>query len=381
MQDLTYALRGLWRSRGFAAVAILCLGVGIGLNTTIFSIVDGVLLKPFPYADPERIVVVNVENPRLGVGGGGPSFLDLRDLRAGTSSFTAMAALQGRSLTISDGGEPERYSGSAITWDLFPLLGVAPVLGSGFTAEHDRLGGGGVVIISHDVWTVRYHADPTVIGRRILVNAAPAVIIGVMPPGFAFPEIQKLWVPLAPMAATEPRESRGLFTFARLAPAVTIEQANAELASAAASLARQFPDTNDGWTARLVPLRDEFIPADVALVIWLMMAGVTLVLFIACSNVANLLLARATVRRREISVRAALGAGRWRIVRQLLTESVVLGLLSVPLGVLLAELGTRLIAGSMPVNQVPYYITWEVDWRSLAHTIAIAIGTGRKKAT
>ena len=373
---MRYALRSLWHSKSFAIVAILCLGIGIGLNTTIFSLVDGVLLKPFPYHDPDRIVSLMAENPKLGFGGGGPSYLDLRDLKAGTSSFTTMAGLRGRSLAISDGaGEPERYSGQAISWDLFPMLGVAPILGGGFTPEHDRPGGGGVVIISHDVWTGRYQSDPDIVGRRILVNAVPAVIIGVMPERFAFPEISKAWVPLTPLVANEPREWRGVFTLARLAPGVTMERANAELAAATANLARQYPDTNEGWIVRARSLREEFIPEDVTLVLALMMAAVTLVLVVACSNVANLLLARATVRRREISVRAALGAGRWRIVRQLLAESVLLGLLSVPLGVLLAEVGTRLIAAGMPANQVPYYITWDVDLRALVYTVAIAIAT------
>ena len=375
LQDVRYALRTLWNSKGFAAVAIVCLGVGIGLNTTIFSVVDGVLLKPPPYADPERLVVLESVNGQIGVTQGGISYEDLRDLKASRGNFVAMAASQGRSLTIADGGEPARYSGAAISWDLFPVLGVSPILGQGFREEDDRPGVGGAVIISYAVWTQRYQADPHIIGRSILVNAVPSVVVGVMPEGFAFPNNQRLWVPLAPIVHAAPRDARSNLVVARLAPGATLESAQSEVATVTARLAAIHPDTNERWSARVRTLRSRLIPPDVSLVIWLMMAGVTLVLFIACSNVANLLLARASVRRREIAVRTALGAGRRRIVRQLLTESVVLALASVPLGVLLAEAGSRLIFNAMPPDQVPYYIHWEVDLRSLLYTVAIAVGT------
>jgi putative ABC transport system permease protein len=375
LKDARYALRSLWHSKGFATVAILCLGFGIGLNTTIFSIVDGVLLKPFPYEDPDRIVVVSSRNQQAGVDESGMSYLDLVDLRSQSKTLARIASTQGRSLTISDGGEPERYVGAAISWDLFPLLGVAPVLGQGFTAEHDRPGGGGVVLISHAVWTDRYRADPSVLGRRILVNGAPSVILGVMPEHFEFPEIQKLWIPLGPLVFKEPRNNRSLFTFARLAPGATFGQVQAELDTQMAPLELQYPDTNARWRAYPQTLRQVFIPPDVSLVIWMMMAGVTLVLFIACSNVANLLLARAAARRRELSVRTALGASRRQVIRQLLTESVVLALLSIPLGILLAQIGTRLIESGMPRDQVPYYIQWQVDWRAFAYTLAVAVIT------
>ena len=374
-QDARYALRSLWHSKGFATVAILCLGFGIGLNTTIFSIVDGVLLKPFPYDDPDRIVNLSSLNEKAGVNEGGMSFLDLADLRSSAKTLSRIASYQGRSLTISDGGEPERYAGGAVSWDLFPLLGVAPILGQGFAAEHDRPGGGGVVLISHAIWTLRYHSDRGVIGRRILLNGAPAVIIGVMPERFEFPESQKLWIPLGPAVFKDPREARSLFTFARVAPGATLEQVRAELKTITATLAAQYPTSNENWSAYPQTLRQVFIPPDVSLVIWMMMAGVTLVLFIACSNVANLLLARASARRRELSVRTALGASRRQVIRQLLTESVVLALVSIPLGILLAEIGTRLIFDSMPPDQVPYYIQWEVDWRSFAYTLVVAVVT------
>jgi putative ABC transport system permease protein len=374
-QDVRYALRNLWHSKGFAAVAILCLGFGIGLNATIFSVIDGVLLKPYPYRDPDRILVVGEQNQRTD-SQAGLSYLDLRDWKEANSVFTTIAGVAGRSLTISDGGgEPERYLGAAISWDLFQLLGTAPVLGRDFASEDDRPGAGPVVMLGFDLWTRRYRADPNVVGQAILINGKPHVVIGVMPAGFAFPFNQRLWIPLSPLQSQDPRSARVLFSFGRLKPGVTVERARQELNAIAGRLAAQFADTNEGWTAHLRTLRDAFLPSEVPLVLYLMMAGVTLVLFIACSNVANLLLARATVRRREIAVRTALGAGRGRIIRQLLTESVVLGLISVPLGVALATVGTRLIAAGVPPDQVPYYIRWEVDWRSVLYTIAITATT------
>jgi putative ABC transport system permease protein len=376
LQDARYAVRSLWHSKGFAVTAILCLGLGIGLNTTIFSMVDGVLLKPYPYPEPDRILVLGTRHTRSS-GAAGLSYPELLDWQEASSTFSAMAAAQGRSLTVSDGTEePERYLGAAITWDLFPLLGTAPVLGRGFTADDDRPGAGGVVLLSHHLWTSRYGSDPSVIGRIVRVDAKPHEIIGVMPPGFAFPMNQRLWLPLAPVAhGTTRRDARSLLVVGRMAPDVTIVQARHELEAIASRIAADHPETNEAWTARVRTLREAFLPDDVPRVIFLMMAGVTLVLFIACSNVANLLLARATNRRRELSVRAALGAGRGRIIRQLLTESVVLALAAVPLGILLAEFGTRLIASAMPRDQIPYYVTWAVDGRSMVYAIVIATVT------
>jgi putative ABC transport system permease protein len=375
LQDIRYALRNLWRSKGFATVATLCLGFGIGLNATIFSVIDGVLLKPYPYTDPDRILVVGQQNQRTD-SQSGLSYLDMRDWNEANSVFTTIAAVAGRSLTISDrGGEPERYLGAAISWDLFPLLGTSPILGHGFTVEDDRPGAGPVVLLGYDLWTRRYHGDAKIVGESILINGKPHVVIGVMPAGFAFPNNQRLWIPLAPVVSQDPRGARGLFAFARMKPGVTPDRARQDLDAIAGRLARQYPSTNEGWTSDLRTLRDAFLPDEVPLVLYLMMAGVTLVLFIACSNVANLLLARAAARRREISVRTALGAGRGRIVRQLLTESVVLGLISVPLGIVLAEVGTKLIAAGIPPDQVPYYVRWELDWRSVAYTVVIAATT------
>jgi len=375
VQDVRYALRALWGQKGFTAVAVLCLGFGIGLNTTIFSVLDGILLQPYPYPEADRMVVVGTRNLTDGVNTG-LSYQDMQDWNRTASSITPIAALWYRNYSISDGtGDPQRVSGAAVSWNLFPLLGAAPVAGRGIGADDDQPGAAPVVLISHDIWMTRYRGDPAAVGRRLLLDSEPHTIIGVMPEGFRFPDEQRVWVPLAPLAHDAPRRSRNLFAFARLQPDVTIDRVNEELGAIAANLGREYPETNAGWTVRLRTLREAFVPGDVTVVLTLMMSAVTLVLFVACSNVANLLLARASVRKRELAVRAAIGAGRGRLVRQLLTESVVLALVSVPLGLALAEAGTRLIWAAVPADSIPYYIHFEVDARSLAYSVLIAGAT------
>ena len=376
LQDVRYAWRSLTKNPGFTAVAVACLALGIGINTTIFSVVDGVMLQPYPYQDADRIAVLTGRNQRLHINRAGMSYPDYKDLRDQNSTVSSLAAFGRRSLTISDGAsEPTRYDGSTVTWNLFELIGQPPAIGRNFGPDDDRPGAEPVVMLSHEVWQTRYSADPTVVGRAISVNGRPHTIIGVMPPRFAFPETQRLWVPLAEYGEKTTREERGLQIFARMKPGVTLEQVSTDMNGITERLAAAYPANRD-WSAFVRPISSWMLPDQPKLIILMMMGATTLVLLIACSNVANLLLARASVRHREISIRSALGAGRFRIVRQLLTEAIMIGLFSAPLGFLVAWGGLQLLNASIPPDSIPYFIHWSLDARSLAYTVAISIGTG-----
>ncbi len=358
-------------------MAVACLSLGIGVNAAIFSVVDGVVLNPYPYPDADRIIVVHGHNQRLGIQRSSPSYQDFKDFRDSSSTLESVGAFTGRSLTISDGtGEPERFSGLAVSASLFPLIGERPVLGRGFRPDDDLPGAEPVVLLSDHVWRTRYGSDPSVIDRAISVNGRPHTVIGVMAPKFAFPENQRLWVPIAPYGEVAARDQRGVQTFAKLKPGVTLDQARADLERIARGIAEAYPDSHEGWGAGARPLHEWLLPDQIKLMMWTMMGAVTLVLLIACANVANLLLARASIRQREIAIRSALGAGRWRIVRQLLTEAVLIGLISAPLGIGLAWVGIRLLDASMPADGVPYFIRWSLDNRAIAYTVGISVLTG-----
>jgi putative ABC transport system permease protein len=375
-QDVRYALRTLRFNPGFALVAAICLALAIGVNTMIFSVVNGVLVQPLPFVDPDRLVFLNESHPPSGIRRSGVSYANLLDWRERSRSLGSVAGIQLRSLAVADRGDAERYDGAAVSWNLFTTLGVAPVLGRDFVASDDRPGAEPVVLLSDEVWRVRYAGDRSLVGRPVLVNGRPHTVIGVMPPDFEFPLFQKLWVPLAPLVYGDARGARGLMVVGRLAPGTSLDTAREELAAVAAGLAREYPTTNDRWTALVRSIRDDFVPDEVRLVILTMMGAVTLVLVIACANVANLMLARAAARRREIAVRAAIGGGRLRIARQLVTEAVLLALVAAPPGVALAYAGNLLVRRAIPPDDIPYLIQWGIDTRVLLYTLAIAVGTG-----
>jgi hypothetical protein len=345
LQDIRYALRGLWHAKGFAVVAILCLGFGIGVNTTIFSVMDGVLLQPYPYPEPDRIRVISETNVKLG-NQAGLAYLAMRDWKAANTSFTTIAASLGRSFVLSEGGkEPDRYQGNGVSWDLFPMLGANPILGHGFTEQDDRPGGGGVVLLNYDVWRLHNRAIER-LGRTVLINGKPHVVVGVMAQGFAFPNQARLWVPLTPLVENDPRDARNLFAFGRLKPGVTVERAQQDLNAVAVRLAQEYPATNENWTAHLQTLRERFLPSNVPTIIYAMMTG--------HARPVHRLFERGQPAARprdepaegnRAGTRPAAAAGASSI-----TATSAVGPSSVPLGVLLAEIGTRLAADCRPIR-------------------------------
>ena len=371
LQDLRYAARMLLRSPGFALVAILMLALGIGANTVIYSLVDGILFRPLPFPESERLVSVSQAKPSRGWHENPLSYPNFHDWRAGSRSLT-LAAYTGNAFNLAGGERPEHVTGASVSASLFQVMGVSPQLGRGLLPEEDREGGKPVVVLSNELWRSHFGADPSIVGKTVRLDGEARTVVGVMPSGFDFPAQTQLWVPLA-LSPTEGRGGNYLRVVGRLQPGVSHQRAEAELNAVAQRLEQEYPASNSGWRAEVISFREAGI-GDGRMALYLMMGAVGFVLLIACANLANLLLARGAIRQREIAVRAALGAGRGRIVRQLLSESVLLGLLGGALGLLLASWGVAALRAIFPPS-IPSWVTPAINVRVLLFTTVLAGGT------
>ena len=358
--DVRHAARALVSGRLFTVVAVLCLTLGISTNTTIFSVFDAMFWRPLPFADPDRLVSVAGRDPqtnrRVAL-----SLDDVRQLASTVPSLAALAVYTGRSLTLNDGGEPERVSAQLVSANLFSTLGVAPGRGRSFDATEDQLSAPGVAAISDALWHRRFQADPAAIGRVIRLDNLPYTIVGVMPPTFRFPGRSDCWIPVTPALGPTGAASRSVSLVGRLAPATTLAQANAEFAS------RVLVATASRGTRRgaATALRQLGVGEEERTITGALMGATTVLVLIACANVANLLLARGAQRRREIALRSALGASRSRVVRQLLLESVLLALVAGVVALPLAWAGIEWVRdGRARIRSDGAFVHAVVDGRS-----------------
>jgi putative ABC transport system permease protein len=371
-EDLRFGLRLMRKRPGLSLLIVVMLAAGIGANTAVFSVVDAFLLRPLPFPAADRLV--KVESLRDG-GETGVSFPDYLDWRERSRSFLDLAFVNSTFVAnLSFGGETETAQATLATWNLFPMLGVHPVLGRWFLPEDDRPGAGCTVLLSQSLWARRFAADPRILGRKVLLEDGACSVVGVMPAAFRFPSRTEVWSPIGRVVDRDDRGQHFDSAIGRLRPGVAVAQAGQDVAGVARVLAREHPLTNEGFGARAVPLRDVWV-GDVRRSLLLLLGACSFLLLMTCANVANLLLTRALGREREIAIRTVLGAGRWRLVKQLAAEHLVFAAGGGVAGLAFAYLGVAAIGGAIPIV-LPSWLTLGVNWRAVGYTAGISALVG-----
>ena len=375
-QDVRYGARMLLKNPGITFVVILALALGIGANTAIFSVVNAVLLRPLPYDQSDRLLFLNEKSPVLDEMS--ISYPNFADWRSQNHVFEKIGVYNRNSYNLTGYGEAERILTAQVSADLFSVLRVNAAIGRLFTNEEDKPGANPVAVLGYNLWQRRFGGQSSILNQALTFNGKSYTVIGVMPQGFQYPSRVDMWVPVGQLSGDANWQQRGnhpgLYAVARLKPGATLAQAEADMESIAVNLEHQYPDNNSGNRVRIRPLLEIFV-SDVRGTLWVLFGAVAFVLLIACANIANLLLARAKARQKEMAIRAAMGAGRWRIVRQLLTESILLALVGGSLGLLVARWGIQLILYISP-DAIPRWREINLDWKVLAFTIGVSLLTG-----